>query len=165
MPTDGDAFPGRGHDHGHCVRDAMARAESLCSLRGARLTALRRRVLEIVWSGHKPVGAYDILDVLKRERAGAQPPTVYRALDFLLAQGLIHRLESRNAYAGCIAPDTRHDSQFLICRSCATVAELDDPGIDAAVRGAAAGAGFSVEHRAVEIEGLCPDCRTGGDHA
>ena len=68
-----------------------------------------------MWGGHKPLGAYDILDTLKRERVGAAPPTVYRALAFLLQQGLVHRIESRNAFVGCCEPETPHGGQFLIC--------------------------------------------------
>ena len=150
------------HDHSRCLSDALEDAERLCRERGARLTSLRRRVLEIVWSGHKPVGAYEILEVLRSERHGAAPPTVYRALDFLLEQGLIHRLESLNAFIGCGAPGTAHGGQFLICRVCGMVAEVDDGRIEQAVSGTAAEAGFSIEHSIVEIAGICPECKAGG---
>lgn len=136
----------------------MAEAERLCRERGARLTSLRRRVLEVVWGGHKPVGAYDILEVLRGERGVAAPPTVYRALEFLMEQGLIHRVESLNAYVGCSAPGTEHGSRFLICRSCGRAAEIDDTRLDDAIAETAAAAGFTVEHRTVEITGLCPAC-------
>ena len=87
------------HDHSHCVSDALRAADALCARSGARLTALRRRVLELVWQSHRPLGAYDILGVLSSEDGRrAAPPTVYRALDFLLEHGLIHRLASLNAY-------------------------------------------------------------------
>ena len=107
------------HDHRHCLKDALDRAAALCRDRGVRLTPIRRRVLELVWSGHRPLGAYDILDALQAERRGAAPPTVYRALDFLREQGLVHRIESRNSFVGCPDPDTPHGGQFLICRTCA----------------------------------------------
>lgn len=156
-----EAFPAAGHDHRRCVQDALATGEAVCAQRGARLTELRRRVLEIVWGGHKPLGAYDILEALGRERGGAAPPTVYRALEFLLEQGLIHRIECLNAYIGCRAPGPAHGGQFLICKACGAVAELDDAPIEAAIRKAAARAGFTVERKAVEAVGLCPRCRHG----
>ena len=153
------AFMARGHDHGHCLETALDRAAALCTERGVRLTALRRRVLELIWGGHKPQGAYDILDVLKAERRGAAPPTVYRALDFLLAHGLVHRIESLNSFVGCPDPDTPHGGQFLICRSCGLAAEINDSGVITAIKKSAARAGFAVGRPIVEIEGLCPHCR------
>ena len=155
----GTAFLDRGHDHAHCLEDALDRAATVCRSRGARLTPLRRRVLELVWSGHKPLGAYEILDVLKGERGGAAPPTVYRALDFLRRQGLVHRIESRNSFIGCPEPEAPHAVQFLICSDCGLAAELSDKGIDDAIRKGAAKAGFAVGRRTVEIEGVCPNCR------
>ncbi len=153
------AFMTRGHDHGHCLETALNRAAALCAERGVRLTLLRRRVLELILGGHKPLGAYDILDVLKAERRGAAPPTVYRALDFLLAQGLVHRIESMNSFVGCPDPDTPHGGQFLICRSCGLAAEINDSGVINAIKKSAARAGFVVGRPIIEIEGLCPHCR------
>ena len=99
-------FDSDGHDHRRCVADALDKAEALCSDRGARLTKLRCRVLELVWNSHAPIGAYDVLRRLSQEHQSAAPPTVYRALDFLLEQGLIHRIESLNAYIGCPVPES-----------------------------------------------------------
>ena len=152
-------FMTRGHDHGHCLETALNRAAALCAERGVRLTLLRRRVLELIWGGHKPLGAYDILNVLKAERRGAAPPTVYRALDFLLAHGLVHRIESMNSFVGCSDPATPHGGQFLICRSCGLAAELNDSGVVNAIKKSAARAGFVVGRPIIEIEGLCPHCR------
>jgi Fur family transcriptional regulator, zinc uptake regulator len=154
-----DGFPGEEHDHGTCVGEALDRAEALCRQTGARLTALRRRVLEIVWAGHKPVGAYDILDALREERRKAAPPTVYRALEFLMEHRLVHRIESLNAFVGCCSPETSHGGQFLICNSCGAAVELDDARIGAAIAESAEKAGFTVERRVVEVEGVCPHCR------
>ncbi|MDX1710009.1 MAG: transcriptional repressor, partial [Rhodovibrionaceae bacterium] len=119
------AFPAPEHDHRHCVEQALGEAADLCRQRGARLTPIRRRVLELVWASHKAVGAYEILDALRSEHAGAAPPTVYRALDFLIAQGFVHRIESLNAFVGCPHPADRHAGQFLICLDCGAAAELD----------------------------------------
>ncbi len=153
------AFPGVRHDHGDCVAGALRAAEELCAQRGARLTKLRRRVFELVWSSHAPVGAYDLLRRLARERDGAAPPTVYRALDFLRGHGLIHRIESLNAFVGCCAPGLAHAGQFLICSACGTAAEIDDPRLDAAIEKRAKALGFAIQRKTIEVEGLCPPCQ------
>ncbi len=154
----GLAFGAGRHDHRRCIADALDKAAALCASRDARLTELRRRVLELVWRSHEPVGAYTVLEQLQRERGSAAPPTVYRALDFLLAQGLIHRLESLNAFIGCPIPERRHNSQFLICTGCGGVAEIDDARIDAAIARSAEHEGFAVERLTVELQGRCPAC-------
>ena len=154
-----ESFAPAGHDHAACRRTALANAEALCRARGARLTAQRRRVLELVWERHAPVGAYDLLARLSAEGTSrVAPPTVYRALDFLLAHGLIHRIESLNAYLGCPQPEVRHDGQFLICRNCQAAAEMRDAAVDSALRAGARAHGFTVETETVELRGLCPAC-------
>lgn len=159
--TEATAFPGDKHDHDACVDDALARAEALCAARGERLTPLRRRVLELVWDSHRPARAYEILDKLQEERGGAAPPTVYRALDFLLGQGLVHRIESLNAFFGCDTPEGRHGGQFLICTRCGKVAEIDSDTVAGAVKRAAAEVGFRAQRQTVEAFGLCPECAEG----
>jgi Fur family zinc uptake transcriptional regulator len=152
-------FPAAQHNHHDCVRDALAAAELSCQAQGARLTAIRRRVLELVWASHEPVGAYGLLDRLSKEGVKAVPPTVYRALDFLLEHGLVHRLERLNAYVGCSHSHGPHAAQFLICTGCGRVAELDDPAIGSALARSASSRGFTISRQTVEVEGLCPDCR------
>lgn len=146
------------HRHEQCVADAVAVAEAECQRRGHRLTDLRRRVLELVWSSHEPVKAYDLLDRLRGERRGAAPPTVYRALEFLQNEGLVHRIESLNAFVGCGAPQRRHIGQFLICEHCGTVAEMDDSEVSALLAKKAAGLGFLVTGEVIELRGTCADC-------
>lgn len=162
MPQASRAFPSPAHNHESCVANAMATAEELCRQRGLRFTTLRRRVLMLVWDSHKPVGAYDILDSLSAEGRPAAPPTVYRALDFLIEAGLVHRLDSLNAFIGCPDPARSHAGQFLICRQCRTVVELDDRDIDTLVEDKAKELGFSAVHQMLEIQGLCSDCRSKG---
>jgi Fur family zinc uptake transcriptional regulator len=160
-PRDGERaglFKRPGHDHERCVADAVAAAETLCAQRGARLTPLRRRVLELVWQGHGPVGAYAVLETLRHERSGAAPPTVYRAIDFLLAHGLIHRIASLNAFVGCEHPAERHPGQFMICRTCGEAAEIDDAGVARAIAASAQGAGFAMDDATLEVRGFCPRC-------
>ncbi|MGL4318767.1 MAG: Fur family transcriptional regulator [Pseudomonas sp.] len=148
------------HDHSHCVSSALAEAEQLCAKQGTRLTALRKRVLELVWQSHKPLGAYDILGVLSEEDGRrAAPPTVYRALDFLLENGLVHRIASLNAFIGCIHPGELHQGQFLICKTCHTAIELEQAAISDAIVHSALAVGFVVESQTVEIVGLCAGCR------
>ena len=154
-----DHFSSAPHDHQDCVREAMAAAEASCQRRGARLTAVCRRVLELVWASHDPVGAYGLLDRLAAEGVKAVPPTVYRALDFLLEHGLVHRLERLNAYVGCSHSEGPHAAQFLICADCRRVVELDDPTIGQALAASAARRGFTISKQTVEVEGLCAACR------
>lgn len=158
-------FPRSGHDHARCVSTALREAARVCERDGQRLTPIRRRVLELVWSSHQPIGAYAILEKLKREGRSAAPPTAYRALEFLLARGLIHRIESLNAFIGCPEPGAAHPVQFLICRRCGTTAELDDRKVDAALEKNAAARGFAVERRVIELSGLCRRCQDGRDAA
>lgn len=158
-PVKPGAFPDAKHDHGKCVKSALARAQDICEERGVRLTDTRRRVFELVWQSHNPVGAYDVLERLSSGARKAQPPTVYRALDFLLEQGLIHRIERLNAYIGCSVPGDEHAGQFLICRDCGAAAELVDQRIDEAIGKGAKAAGFCIEHPTVELEGVCSPCR------
>lgn len=151
------AFAGTRHDHERCAREALEAAASLCAARGARLTPVRRRVLELIWRNHEPVGAYDLLAALAEGRRAA-PPTVYRALDFLIAHGLVHRLASLNAFVGCPSPSRRHVGQFLICRRCGNAAEIDDDAIARAVADSAVRVGFAIDRAAIEVSGRCAHC-------
>ncbi len=153
------AFAGADHDHRRCIAAALEAATELCVRRGARLTELRRRVLELVWRSHAPQGAYAILETLRRRGRRAAPPTVYRALEFLLAQGLIHRIESASAFVGCTAPGRPHAGHFLICNDCGAAAEVDDSRVGSALRDSAAEVGFRVERQTIELSGYCPDCQ------
>ena len=148
----------------------LDRADEVCRRRGARLTELRRHVLGLVLDAAAPAGAYDLLDRLRRTHRGAAPPTVYRALEFLLEQGLIHRIERLSAYIGCIAgcKADRHDAehthaaQFLICRACGRVIEMQNHALSATLARAAREAGFSVGSATIEAEGLCSTCAAVG---
>lgn len=158
-------FHGKRHDHAHCLNDALTHAEQVCAQRGLRLTKLRRRVLELVWDSHSPVKAYDLLDRLRPEHAGAAPPTVYRALEFLTEQSFIHRIESLNAYVGCGGRGREHQGQFLICGRCGEAAELNDPDIAAVLRRKAEALGFRLDDYTVELQGRCARCVAASDRA
>jgi len=148
------------HGRGGDITARLAQAEQVCAAHGARLTDLRREVLELILAAGGPLTAYALLDQLQRSRRAA-PPTIYRALDFLMEQGLIHKLERLNAFLACIDDDPlshNHAAQFLICRKCHSVRELEDEAISHAVDRAAAAIGFRPDHTTIEIEGVCASC-------
>lgn len=147
------------HDHAHCTADALARADAICAEAGARLTPVRRRVLEILLEEHRALGAYDVLNRLAAEGFGNQPPVVYRALDFLVDQGLAHRIQRLNAFTACTHPGEGHQPVFLICRTCSAVAEAAAAPVRKALDTAAKGLGFAIEGSTIEAIGLCPACR------
>ena len=138
-------------------------ADALCEERGVRLTPQRRKVLELVCAAVGPIGAYEILDRLRQSMGNPAPPTVYRALDFLLEQGLIHKLESLHAYVGCSHPDHPHASQFLICSDCGDVSEIENREIAMSLRQAQENTGFKAKRPVVELLGSCAQCQTTGD--
>lgn len=146
------------HDHSDCIDDAMAKAITICEERGVRFTDLRKTVLGLVWNGHEAVKAYDLLDQLAVLGGSAKPPTVYRALEFLMAQGLVHKIESLNAYIGCPHPEGTHVSQFFICDDCGNVEEVNLPELEKAIKSQAMQSGFTVNRQTVEISGQCNDC-------
>ncbi len=147
------------HDHDSCISEALERADAVCKKHGLRFTKQRRQVLELVWDSHRPIGAYDILDALNQGEKRHGPPIVYRALDFLIEAGLVHRLDSLNAYIGCADPEHAHGGQFLICRNCRLVVELDDGGISEQISTAADQRDFVSESIGIEVQGLCSACR------
>ncbi len=156
-------FHTKKHNHQACIRSALRKAESICSENELRFTHIRKRILELIWSDHEPVLAYGLLKTLRREKENAEPPTVYRALEFLLENQLIHKIESLNSYVGCNSPGTAHPSQFLICSQCNQVAEIDDPDVNRIIFQQGARSGFRVEQQTVEIKGLCPTCQNHDD--
>ena len=134
-------------------------AAEACARDGIRFTELRREILALILGARGPLGAYELLDRLRQTRKGAAPPTIYRGLEFLLARGLIHRVERLNAFVGC--PDGHrhpHPVQFLICKSCGAVDELEDAAIAAAVGAAAGRHGFRPGFTTIEVEGVCASC-------
>lgn len=146
------------HDHAYCRNKAMRTAERLCTERGVRLTPIRQRVLDLIWANHRAVKAYDLLDQIKPLERMAKPATVYRALDFLLEQGLIHRVESLNAFIGCGCAERQHEVLLLICQHCQDVEERSAPEVMAALVTEIEQAGFTVHRKAVEVQGLCCHC-------
>jgi Fur family zinc uptake transcriptional regulator len=151
------------HDHEACVRDALVAAETRCAAGGLRLTPVRRRVLELLLHEHRALGAYAILDKLREEGFGSQPPVAYRALDFLVANGLAHKIERLNAFIACGHPNEGHTPAFMICRLCDAVAETYSSPARGALGDAARATGFRIERTVVEAEGVCPSCISEAD--
>ncbi len=139
---------------------AMAQAEALCRTRGARLTPIRRKVLEALYATHKPMGAYDLAEILGPRGRRLAPITVYRALDFLIEQGFVHRLASQNAY---IASPNEHEEResvtFLICENCGGVDEATSPALSGALTELLAAQGFQPKGKVLEITGRCSHCQ------
>ncbi|RMD49996.1 MAG: transcriptional repressor [Alphaproteobacteria bacterium] len=171
------------HDHERCVRLGMARAEAICAARGLRFTPLRRAALAILLEAHKPMGAYPLLDILAERGFGRRPPVAYRALEFLLGAGLVHRVHSLNAFLACthgldgfeaeaarLAADGGAEAEALaphrdgaapmlmICTGCRRVAEIEAPGLIAEFRRLGASHGFTPRPEACGLTGTCPEC-------
>jgi len=143
------------------VESALAAADLVCARRRTRLTASRRLVLSLILSASEPPTAYALLDRLREQGLNAAPPPGDRARDFLIENGLVHRVESRSAYIACTAPHQTHAFQHLICRCCGVVTEMVDGGLTQSITAAAAGMGFSAERQTVEVFGLCRNCAPG----
>ena len=147
------------HDHAGCIEDAILKAELVCKNNNLRFTKIRKKVLQLIWSSHKPIGAYEILDSLRAEEIKAEPPTVYRALSFLIDACLVHRLNSLNAFVGCIDPENTHQGQFFICQDCNNVSEFNDREISDLVDLKMKVNGFSTTHQTLEVMGHCNNCK------
>lgn len=158
MPHTSDPIGFESHDHAHCVSDAVAAAQTQCIAKGLKLTPVRKRVLEILLEEHRALGAYDVLDRLREEGLGSQPPVAYRALDFLTAHGFAHRIERLNAFIACAHPDDDHTPAFLICRICQSVAEAETDLSQGHLARIAEATGFTIERAVLEAEGVCPNC-------
>ncbi|MCY4277998.1 MAG: Fur family transcriptional regulator [Gammaproteobacteria bacterium] len=143
----------------HETAERIALAESLCATRGSKLTAIRRQVLELLWDSSRATGAYELIEALKRKHGRpVAPPTVYRALEFLISQRLVSKIESRNAYIPCAHPERPHDCLFFICSRCGESTEFEDPRIAQALAEDAATFGYRVTRPVVELEGTCENC-------
>lgn len=151
------------HDHATCVVDGLSAAEARCTNEGLRFTPVRRKVLEILLQEHRALGAYVILDRLRDEGFGSQPPVVYRALDFLVTNDLAHKIERLNAFIACAHPGETHAPAFMICRVCDSVAEAQSTPARGALGAAANAIGFTIERTVVEAEGVCPACAEKSD--
>lgn len=157
MPAFQNAF--ESHDHAHCADDVLARVRVIVQKNKLRLTPVRQRTLEILLESHKALGAYEVLERLAAEGFGHQPPVAYRALDYLVEQGLAHRIRRLNGFAACMYPGAEHEPAFLICKSCDKVAETKGSAFDPALNQAAKTHGFHIERSNIEAMGECASCK------
>ena len=147
----------------HSPLERVALAVSICEGRGVQMTKLRRRVLELLWASGGPTSAHQLTKAVKlRDSRPVGPPTVYRALHFLMAQGLVSKIKSLNAYVPCAHPERNHDCLFFICNGCRASVELEDPRIGGLLAEGAAVLGFVATRRTVEVEGMCARCAEAG---
>lgn len=147
------------HDHQRCINAALARANDLCAAEKLRLTPTRESVLRLLWQSHRPLGAYQLQDQLaKLSGKPIAPPTIYRAVEFLMKVGLIHRIASLNAYIGCPFPNSDHSNLFMICTDCGSAAEVAHNSINGLIKSASAKANFTLQDQSLELFGLCPNC-------
>ena len=153
-------FPAPDHDHERCAHAAIAHAEAHCAARAQRLTPIRRQVLEALLASHSPLGAYEIIERLADKSGRPAPITVYRALEFLRDNGLVHRIESRNAFVACVHNHSGDDLVvFLICEHCGAVGEAASAAVTDQLKAAARAAGFTPKAPVIEISGVCAHCR------
>jgi len=141
------------------INALLDKAQLLCEERGARFTQTRRKVLQLMLAHASSISAYDLLDNLKETDSSAKPPTVYRALDFLLEQHFIHRVESQNAFIACNDFADSHQLQLFICEKCNEVQELHSPQIQQSLNEQARLNDFQINTQTVEVRGLCHHCR------
>ncbi len=154
------AFPAPDHDHGRCTANALRHAERVCAERARKLTPIRREVLEALLSSHRPLGAYEVIEELAKATRRPAPITVYRALDFLIENGLVHRIESRNAYLACAHGHDEHATMaFLICERCGLVGEVPAASVAQSLDRSVRASGFAPKISIVEITGVCAHCR------
>ena len=152
------------HNHQKCVRAALQQARERSTRSRARFTPIREAVLTLIWENHKPMGAYQILHQLPLVLGKTiQAPSVYRAIEFLLELGLIHRISSLNAYIGCPFPGSDHSDLFMICESCGAAAEVSDDGINGVIAETVRKTGFRPVNQSIELTGICPACQEEGN--
>jgi Fur family zinc uptake transcriptional regulator len=149
------------HNHRDCQNDLIARAERICEERGSRLTGQRRDILACVAEDHGAVGAYDILEKMAARGVRHAPVTIYRALEFLKAHGLVHKVESRNAFIACLHEHGGKPSALLVCRNCNSVEEADAAEVQLQLAAVAKASGFEAEQMVIEVSGLCAHCSAG----
>ena len=146
------------HDHSTCYETVIQAFEKHCFENNLQCTTLRLKVLGFLLKDHRPLGAYEILDLLNREGLSSKPPIAYRVLDFLIEQGFAHKIQGLNAFVACSYPGDSHSPTFMICRKCEKVAEVENAESGINLKKAAL-AEFKIEEAFIEIRGICNSCR------
>ena len=152
-------FPQPGHDHAVCINSARQRAETAFLIAGLRMTPLRAQVFETVSASHEAIGAYAILERIAATGKRLAPISVYRALDALVSAGVVHKLESRNAFFACqLSHGTQRPYLVLVCSGCGRVAEAPAQEVWTAIDELVGRVGFAFEGSLVEVNGRCGSC-------
>ncbi|BCG62761.1 MAG: Fur family transcriptional regulator, zinc uptake regulator [Methyloprofundus sp.] len=146
------------HNHKSCQKQALQVAEKICTKKGLRLTPIRRRILELICTSHKAIGAYELLDIYHAEDPKAKPVTIYRTLDFLIEAGLVHKIESINAFIGCLQAETQHKSAILICEQCSNAYEIDASSVYDSLFALSQAIQFTPHCLTLELHGVCSNC-------
>ena len=160
--TESDSFDDAGHDHGLCAAQLMARAERACARQKARLTSLRRDVLGAVGESHRAAGAYEIIERMAKSGPRPAPISIYRALEFLGGLGLVHRIESRNAFVACNRQHEAGRAVLMVCERCGTVDELEAASVFDRLDSLSSGEGFEIRRAVIELSGQCAPCKDTG---
>jgi Fur family zinc uptake transcriptional regulator len=158
------AIPPKAHGKAPAGRTSPSKGwikkiEEICAAKGLQLTPLRREIVAILADLAKPVGAYEIMDHLAKVKGRAvAPPTVYRTLDFLVENGFVVKIESKQAYIACDDPGHHHHGILLICTGCGRSTEIDNAEVDKILIETASASHFHLQRQVVEIEGICQSC-------
>lgn len=145
-------------NHHRCIESALELTEKVCKKNNLNFTSQRKSVFKLIWDSHVPIKAYDILSQFQKEDPDAKPITIYRSLDFLIENGIIHKIESQNSYMGCTHPGAKHNCYFTICSKCNLVTEECDSNLLNDVYNNLAKKNFIIKHVTLEIHGLCKNC-------
>jgi len=147
------------HNHQGCVEHALQTAEQICLKKEVRLTGIRKNILKLICASHKAIGAYELLDLFREQDPKAKPVTIYRALDFLMEAGLVHKIESLNAFIACLQAETQHKSAILICELCKNAYEIDATPVYESLYSLSETVQFKPQCLTLELHGLCVNCR------
>ena len=147
------------NNHHKCIDSALKNAEKICADKKLQFTPIRKTVFKLIWQSHSPLKAYDILEELQKEDPSEKPITIYRALDFLLNNRMIHKIESQNTYLGCTHPGELHNCYFTICKKCNVVHEGCESNFLGGIYETLKKEDFMVNHITLEIQGICKNCR------
>ena len=160
MPKNIDSKKLQGrHNHRGCINHALQTAEQVCLKKDIRLTTIRKRVLELICANHKAIGAYELLDLFRQQDPKAKPVTIYRALDFLMEAGLVHKIESLNAFIACLQAETQHKSAILICDQCKNAYEINATSVYESLFALSETVQFEPQNLTLELHGLCANCK------
>lgn len=147
------------HAHDICIEKALNKAHDICIDKGIKLTKIRKRILELIWQDHAPIKAYDLLTQFQKDEPSAKPATIYRALDFLQENGLVHKIHRLNAFIGCIHPNHNRPYFFLLCHKCHHTSEFQDENSVNLLMTLSKNHQFEYKSAIIEIEGICNNCK------